>query len=171
MNVISEVRQSSWQAAIEDLDMPRNSHKAWKLIGKLNNDYTKPTEQHSNITANQIAHQLLLNGKTPHSTRQLNPNLDTDDCNPNFTKPFCLTKLKQCINSLKNGKAGGLDNIMIEEVKYFGHKALVWLLQLFNNCLASMGIPKIWLRLRMVALLKPGKDSSILLLIRRVQVY
>ena len=60
MNVISEVRQSSWQAAIEDLDMPRNSHKAWKLIGKLDNDYTKRTEQHSNITANQIAHQLLL---------------------------------------------------------------------------------------------------------------
>ena len=39
INAISEMRQSSWQAEIaEDLD------KAWKLIGKLNNDYTKPTQ-------------------------------------------------------------------------------------------------------------------------------
>ena len=27
MNAVSEMRQSSWQAAIEDLDMARNSHK------------------------------------------------------------------------------------------------------------------------------------------------
>ena len=43
-NAISEMRPSLWQAAIEDLDMARNSHKAWKLIGKLNNDYKKPTQ-------------------------------------------------------------------------------------------------------------------------------
>ena len=100
-------------------------------------------EKHSNITASQIAHQLLLNGKTHHSTRQLMPNLNTDGCNPNFTKPFCLTELKQFIGSLKNKKATGLDNIMTEELKHFGQKALVWLLQLFNNCLVSMRIPKI----------------------------
>ena len=145
INAILEIRQSSWQAAIEDLDMARNSCKAWKLFGKLNNDYTKPTQQHSNITANQIAQQLLLNGKTPHFTRQFKPNVHTDGCNPNFTKPFCLTELKQCINSLKNGKATGLDNIMTKELKHFGHKALVWLLQLLNNCLALMRIPKICL--------------------------
>ena len=50
---------------------------------------------------------------------------------------------------------------MTEELKHFGHKALVWLLQLFNNCLALMMIPKIWLRSRVVALLKPGKDPSL----------
>ena len=91
---------------------------------------------------------------------QLKPNLNTDGCNPNFTNPFCLTEPKQCINSLKNGKATGLENIMTKILKHFGHKALVWLLQLFNNSLASMRIPKIWLRSRVVALLKPGKDPS-----------
>ena len=157
---MSEMRQFLWQAIIEDLAMARNSHKAWKLIGKLDN-YTKPMQQHSNITTNQIAHQLLLNFKTPHSTRQLKPNLNTNGCNPNITKPFYLTELKQCINSLKNGKATRLDNIMTEELKHLGHKALVWLLQLINNCLVLMRIPKIWLRSRVVALLKPGKDHTL----------
>ena len=88
INAISEMQQSSWRAAIEDLDIARNSQKTWKLIGKLNNDYTKPTQQHSNITANQIAHQLLLNGKTPRSTRQLKPNLNTDGCNQTLQSLF-----------------------------------------------------------------------------------
>ena len=158
INATSEMRQSSRQAAIEDRDMTRNSHKAWKLIEKLNNDNTKSMQQHSNITANQISHQLLLNGKTPHSTRQLKPNLNTDGCNPNFTKPFCLIELKQCINSLENGKATELKNIMTEELNHFGHKTLVWLLQLFNHCLALMRIPKIGSESRVLFLLKLWKD-------------
>ena len=160
MNTTSEMRQSSWQTAIEDLDMARNSHKAWKLTEKLNNDYAKPTQQHSNITTNQIAHQLLLNGKTTHTTRQFKSNLTTDGCNPNLTKPFYLTKSKQCIDSLKNGKATGLDNIMTEELKHFGQQVLVWLVQLFNNCLDSMRIPKMWLRSRVVASTLTRKELS-----------
>ena len=62
---------------------------------------------------------------------------------------------------MKNGKATGLDNIITEKLKHFGQKALDWLLPLLNNCLASMRIPKIWLRSRVVALLKPGKDHSL----------
>ena len=50
---------------------------------------------------------------------------------------------------------------MTEELKHFGQKALVWLLQLFNNCLTSMRIPKIWFMSRVIALLKPGKDPSL----------
>ena len=38
--------------------------------------------------------------------------------------------------------------------------SLVWLQQLFNNCLALMRILKIWLRSRVVALLKPGKELT-----------
>jgi len=62
---------------------------------------------------------------------------------------------------LKNGKVTGLNNMMAEELKHFGPKALDWLLQLFNTCLAMMRIPKIWLRSRVVALLKSGKNLSL----------
>ena len=130
--------------------MAKNSRNAWNLIGKLNNDNTKSTQQHCNITANKIARQLLLNSKTPHSVKQLKPNLKTNDFNPHFTKPFSLQELKCCISTLKNGKATGLDNILPKELKHFDPKALNWLLQLYNNCIATRKIPKIWLRSRVI---------------------
>ena len=117
---ISQQRQSTWQTTVEGMDIAKNSRKAWNLIGKLNNDNIKSTQQHCNITANKIAHLLLLNGKTPHSVKQLKPNLKTDDFNPHFTKPFALQELKCCISTLKKGKATGLDNILTEELKHFG---------------------------------------------------
>ena len=161
INAISQQRQSPCQTTAEDMNMARNSRRAWNLIGKLNNDNTKSTQQHCNITANKIAPQLLLNGKTTHSVKQLKSNLKTDDFNPHFTMPFSLQELKCFIITLKNGKATGLNNILTEELKHFGPKALNWLLQLYNNCIATMKIPKTWLRSRVIALLKPGKDPAL----------
>ena len=142
INAISQQRQSTWPITVQGMDMARNSRRAWNLIGKLNNDNTKSTQQHCNITANKIAHQLLLNGKTPLYVKQLKPNLKTDDFNPHFTKLFSLQELKCCISTIKNGKATGLDNTLAEELKHFGPKALNWLPQLYNNCIAPMKIPK-----------------------------
>ena len=161
INAISQQRQSIWQTTVKGMNMARNSPRAWNLIGKLNNDNTKSTQQHCNITASKIAHQLLLNGKTPHSVKQLKPNLKTNDFNPHFTKPFSLQELKCCISTLKNGKATELDNILTEELKHLGPTALKWLLQLYDNCIATMNIPKICLKSRVIALLKPDKDPAL----------
>ena len=52
--------------------------------------------------------------------------------------------------------------LLAEELKHFGPKALNCLLQLYNNCRATMGISKIWLRLKVIALLlKPGKNPAL----------
>ena len=106
------------------MDVARSNRKAWNLIGKLTKDSKKSTQQHCNITANKIEHQLLLKGKTPHSVKQLKPNLKTDDFNPHFTKPFSFQESNCCISTFKNGKATGLDNILTEELKHFGPEAL-----------------------------------------------
>lgn len=42
--------------------MTKNSKKAWRLIKKLNGDPVKHVND-INVTANQVATQLLLNGK------------------------------------------------------------------------------------------------------------
>ena len=64
------------------------------------------------------------------------------------------------IHSLKPGKAVGLDNITTEKIKHFGEETKIWLLNLFNTCMDTHKLPNIWLKARVLALLKPGKDPS-----------
>ena len=68
MAAIPEDRRTSWQDRIESVDMTHNhnSKRAWSTIKKINNDPKKAT-LHSNVTADQVAHQL--NGEPPHKTR------------------------------------------------------------------------------------------------------
>jgi len=60
---ITEERRKKWKNTVEELDMKTNSNKAWRLIRKLNCEKRKePT--YTNVTANEIASQLLLNSKS-----------------------------------------------------------------------------------------------------------
>ena len=101
MSAISEERRKTWQTLIESTDMTHNSQKAWSTIRKLCDDPCKP-KQHCNTTANQVAHQLLLNGRVPN--RQPKVRLDqqryADDLG--FTRAFTAAELG--IRVLKKAK-------------------------------------------------------------------
>ena len=80
----------------------------------------------SNVTANKVAHQLLLNGKTQYKLEQReHPPWDQSDGDSTL-----IFTLKESINCLKNGKAAGLDDIRTEQIRHFGRIALERLL----NC-------------------------------------
>ena len=159
MAAIAEERRKSWQELIEDVDMTHNSKKAWSTIKKINND-PKQAKVHSNVTANQVAHQLLLNGKTQYKLQQKeHPPWNQSDEESNWT--FTLKELQTAINSLKNGKAAGLDDIRTEQIKHFGQVAQLWLLTLYDNCVLQSQLPKIWRKARVIAILKPGKDPQV----------
>ena len=134
--------------------------KAWSTIRKLCDDPCKP-KQHYNTTANQVTHQLLLNGREPnrHPKVRLDGQRYPED--PGFTRAFTAAEVNIGITVLKNGKAPGLDDIQTELIKQFGPKASDWLLRFFNNCTETKNIPKIWRQAKGVALLKPGQDSSV----------
>ena len=140
--------------------MTQNSKKAWSTIRKLCDDPCKP-KQHCNTTANQVAHQLLLNGRVPN--RQPKERLDRqrypDD--PGFTLAFTAAELDIGIRVLKNGKAPGLDDIQTELIKPFGPKARDWLLRFFNNCSETQKIPKIWRQAKVVARTEARKGPTV----------
>lgn len=57
---------------------------------------------------------------------------------------------------IKNGKAAGVDDLTVEQLKHLGPVAMSWLLAFFNACLETKNIPKLWRRTKIIALPKPG---------------
>ena len=162
MAAISNERRKMWQEMIESTDLTHSSRKAWNTIKLLSADYTR-TDYHSNVTANQIAHQLLLNGKSNAATvKQSKHRLrkPVKDLNPGLTNPFSPQELERGIKSMKQGKAAGLDDIRTEQIKHFGPVTREWLLRFYNNCLRTHCMPKLWRQAKIIALLKPGKDPN-----------
>ncbi|KAJ8399018.1 hypothetical protein AAFF_G00416850 [Aldrovandia affinis] len=133
MTSLSEHRQLKWKNLLETTDMLKNSKKVWSLIRKISNDPSTPTQQQYTTTANQVAHQLLLNGKS--TTKQPRPKVDRvkHSQTMGLTKPFSLEELNTSINTLKTGKAIRLDNIFTEEIKHFGPLMRKWSLELMNK--------------------------------------
>ncbi|NEO82313.1 reverse transcriptase domain-containing protein [Moorena sp. SIO4G3] len=164
LSYMSEERKNRWQELITNIDMTHNSKKAWQTLKKLN------VEKNSNIriaavTPNEVAHQLLLNGK-PHNKERgylkkmkesMNQVMNTSD---ETFLPFTIKELEEAIKTIKLGKAPGLDGVSTEMIAHFGPNTKKWLLALYNNCATSFIIPKIWRKAKVVALLKPGKDPE-----------
>lgn len=53
-----------------------------------------------------------------------------------------------------------MDDITFEQIKHLGPAAVSWLLALYNNCLGSCKLPKLWRRAKVIALLKPEKSPN-----------
>lgn len=159
ISAIRETKRDHWIKTVEDLDLRRDSHKAWRLLRRLSNDPTK-TSVHYNVTANQIAHQLLMNGKPIYKHKVPRYQRVIQEESNDLTIPFSMAELEKAIGQTKNGKSAGLDDIRTEQIKHFGSKTKEWLLKLFNNCMKNCQIPKIWRKSRVIALLKPGKEGN-----------
>lgn len=59
--------------------MTQNSSKAWRMLRNLEND-PKNADSHINITPNEIAHQLLKNGKCP-GIKKVKPKIGREPTN------------------------------------------------------------------------------------------
>ena len=63
MESISVERRKTWHALLDSADMSKSSKKPWSTIRKLRGDPKDPPQQ-PKVTANQVANQLLLSGKS-----------------------------------------------------------------------------------------------------------
>ncbi|XP_071481580.1 uncharacterized protein [Diadema antillarum] len=67
-----------------------------------------------------------------------------------------MSELESAMKSMKNNKAAGLDDVLVEQIKHFGPGARRWLLDMVNECVKSNKIPKMWRKAKVIALLKPA---------------
>ena len=119
-----------------------SDRKAWKTINKLSKDYAQPQQQ-CKVTADQVAHQLLLNGKG-NSTHRPSKTKITDNhiTEHSLTSPFIMEGLIKGIKIMKNNKAAGLYDMLCEQIKHLGPKPTVWLKEIMTNILVSKKFPK-----------------------------
>ena len=116
LDKMTEEKRKIWEEVITSTNMTHNSRKAWKTINKLSNDPTSSNPP-CLVTANQVAHQLLVNGRGTMPSKPKRPVL------PPATE---------------------------------GDTSKVYPL-----CFMANKIPTIWRQSKIIAILKPGKDSSI----------
>ena len=165
MSTIATEKSERWKQMICTTNLTHNSKKAWATIKKLNTE-TNPQTRVAAVTPNEVANQLILNGKTSHKKRgllkerKLEMRSILEGSNDHNVEPYNIEELEAAMKFLKPGKAAGLDDITTEIIQHFGTETKSWILTLFNNCVVSCMIPKLWRQARVVALLKPGKDPN-----------
>ena len=149
---------------MENTNLTMNSKKAWPTIRRLGTDNVSPPVV-TTVTADQIANQLLSNGRRVEHRRPPGEHHKTIVPSNNqppteLTKPFSLEELATGISLLKAGKAAGLDDLLTEMLQHTGNKAKSWLLDMLNECTRTKLIPSIWRKAKVIAIPKPGKDPT-----------
>ena len=157
---MKEEKKNRWEEVITSINLTHNSRKAWQTIKKLYNDPTSPNPP-CLVNSNQVAHHLLVNGQGTMPTKPKCPALPTVEGTPSLVSAFSEEEYRKGIAALKNNKEAGIDDILVEQLKNLGPKAHKWLHTMLNTCFIENKIPKTRRQSKIIAILKPGKDSAI----------
>ena len=74
---------------------------------------------------------------------------------------FSEEEYRKGVAILKNNKASARDDVRVEQLKNIGSKSHRWLLTMLNKCFMENMIPTLWGQSKIIAILKPVKDSAI----------
>ena len=141
--------------------MTHNSHKVWKTIRKLSNDPTTSNPP-CLVSANQVAHQLLVNGRGAMPSQPKRPILPTaTEGDYSMVYPFSEEEYRNGVAILKNNKAYGRYDVLVEQLNNLDPKSHRWLLTMLNKCIMENKIPTLWRQFKIIPILKPGEDSAI----------
>ena len=141
---MTEGKRKRWEEVITSTNMTHNSRKVWKTIRKLSNDPTTSNPPYL-VSAKQDAQQLLVNGrgtmpsKLKHSV--LPPVTEGDY---SMVYLFSEEEYRKGVAILKNNKASGRDDVLVEQLKNLGAKYHRWLLTMLNKCFMENKIPTLW---------------------------
>ena len=127
MNNMKEEKKKRWEEVITSTNMTHNSRKGCKIIKHLSNDPTSPIAP-CIVSANQVAHQLLINSRGTMSNKPkrlvLSPTAEES-----MVYPFSEEEYRTSIATLKNNRAAGIDDVLVEQLKNIGPNTHKWCLQ------------------------------------------
>ena len=155
---MKEEKKKRWEAVITSTNITHNSRKAWKIIKHLSNDPTSPIAP-CLVIVNQVVYQLLINSRGTMSNKPKRP-VQSPTAEVLMVYPFCEEEYRRGIATLKNNKVAGIDEVLVEQLNNLGPKTHKWLLAMLNNCYTQNKILTIWIKSKIMAILKPGKDSA-----------
>ena len=122
---------------ITSTDLTGNSRKSWQTIRKISNDPIAPKPP-CLVTANQVAHQLLVNGRGEMLTKPKCPKLSpVSEDDSSLVFPFTEEYYKKGKVTLKNKKAAGIDDVLVEQLKNLGPRAHRRLHSMLNVCITK----------------------------------
>ena len=126
IDTMKEQKRNKWEEVITSNDLTHNSRKAWHTIRKLSKDPTS-TNPPNLVNANQVAHQLLVNGRGTKPTKPKRPVLPTVEGIPSLVSALSEEKNRKGIAALKYNKAAGIDDVLVEEIKNLRPRVHKWL--------------------------------------------
>lgn len=101
MHLVNDNKIQKWKSLVENMDMTRNSKKAWNTLKQLNRD-PKAIRQHSNITANLIAYALLKNSEPEVKIKRKQTSRDKKNETSLMQAKFSKEELKHAIKKIKH---------------------------------------------------------------------
>jgi hypothetical protein len=94
---------------------------------------------------------------TKRALRQKRRELKID---PNLSANFSTEELNTVLLAVKSRKAAGFDRVYPEFIKNSGQRTKEWIVALFNDILTSGMILKLFIHIKVITILKPGKHGS-----------
>ena len=163
MKSLKEGRSQRSSEEMAALDSTHSSRRAWSLLRKLGGA-THSKRQQPKVAANEVAHQLLLNGSVKKDRLQVKHILKQQrealsDCpeTSNLSQAFTTDEIINALKATKAGKAAGPDGIFPDMLKNIGPAAIRWLQAFYDDVVTTAKIPKIWRSANVIAIRKPGK--------------
>lgn len=174
---IFELRNNQWNKKISGFQ--KGSKHFWtatKLLTKPKNDIPpiKTTANKFLLTDQEKANEIAISFEKAHLTTfsyksDANTEFLVSSSNRflNFFKPSDdkiplpnPSEVFKCIKFTKTKKSPGIDQILNIQLKHLSKKALIYLTQIYRACFRLSYFPSAWKVANVIAISKPGKDSS-----------
>ena len=140
IDTMKEEKKKRWEEVITSIDLTHNSRKSLQTIKKLSNNPTSPNPR---VWSTPIKSLTICSSMAKERCQQSLSALHYQlEGKPSLVSAFSEEEYRKGIAALKNNKAAGIGDILVEKLKNLGPKAHKWLHTMLNTCFIENKSPK-----------------------------